>query len=185
MRTWNILAAITASTLFFAGCANKEEPAKQVVAGAEATLAPVRDDASIFAPDQLKDAEAKLAAAKDNITWEKYQNVLDQAPALNASVLAVKEAVVSKQTQVAAATHEWEELNAQVPKMVEAIEKQISNLPKAKREAATASLEEMKATWAEATAAFSAGDPTLAADKGRTVQAKAKEVSAQLGMSPV
>lgn len=185
MRTWNIFAAVTASTLFFAGCASKEEPAKQIVAGAEATLAPMRDDAGIYAPEQLSDAEAKLAAAKDNITWEKYQNVLDQAPALNASVLAVKEAVVSKQTQLAAATHEWEQLNTEVPKMVQAIEQQISNLPKAKREAAKASLEELKATWAEATAAFSAGDPTQAADKGRMVQAKAKEVSQQLGMSPV
>ena len=185
MRTFKILAAVTASTLFFVGCANKEEPAKQIVAGAEATLAPVRNDAAIFAPEQLTDAEAKLAAAKDNITWEKYQDVLDQAPALNASVLAVKEAVVSKQTQIAAATHEWEDLNTQVPKMVEAIEQQIANLPKAKREAATAELESMKAMWSEATAAFSAGDPSQAADKGRMVQAKAKEVSQKLGISPV
>ena len=185
MRTLKILAALTASTLIFVGCASKEEPAKQLVAGAEANLAPVREDAAIYAPEQLTDAEAKLAAAKDNITWEKYQDVLDQAPALNASVVAVREAVVSKQTQLAAATHEWEKLNAEVPKMVEAIEQQISNLPKAKREAAKASLEEIKATWAEATAAFSAGDPTQAADKGRMVQAKAKEVSQQLGMSPV
>ena len=167
------------------GCANKEEPAKQIVAGAEATLAPVRNDAAIFAPEQLKDAEAKLAAAKDNITWEKYQDVLDQAPALNASVVAVKEAVVSKQTQMAAATHEWEKLNAEVPKMVEALEAQVSNLPKAKREAAKVELEAMKAAWAEATAAFSAGDPAQAADKGRQVQAKGKELFQQLGMSPV
>jgi hypothetical protein len=185
MRTFKILAALAASTLLFMGCANKEEPAKQVVAGAETNLAPVREDAAIHAPDQLKDAEAKLAAAKDNITWQKYQDVLDQAPALNASVVAVKEAVVSRQTQLAAATHEWEALNAEVPKMVQAIEQQIPNLPKAKREAAKASLEEIKTTWAEATAAFSAGDPSQAADKGRMVQAKAKEVSAQLGINPV
>ena len=185
MRNLKILAAITASTLVFVGCANKEEPAKQIVAGAEANLAQVREDASIYAPEQLADAEGKLAAAKDNITWEKYQNVLDHAPELNASVVAVKEAVVSKQTQVAAATHEWEQLNAEVPKMVQAIEAQIANLPKAKRAEPAAELEAMKAMWAEATAAFTQGDPTQAADKGRTVQAKAKEVSEKLGMSPV
>jgi chromosome segregation ATPase len=185
MRTFNTLAAVTASTLIFVGCASKEEPAKQIVAGAETNLAQVRDDAAIYAPEQLKDAEAKLAAAKDNITWEKYDDVMHSAGELNASVVAVKEAVVSKQTQMAAATHEWETLNAEVPKMVAAIEQQIANLPKAKREAAKASLEELKATWAEATAAFSAGDPAQAADKGRMVQAKAKEVSQQLGMNPV
>jgi len=180
-----LLTAIAASTVLFVGCANKEEPAKQVVAGAEATLAPVRNDAAIYAPDQLHDAEAKLAAAKDNITWEKYQDVLDQTPALNASVLAVKEAVVSKQTQLAAATHEWEELNTEVPKMVEALEAKVPNLPKTKRQAAKVELEALKAAWAEATAAFSAGDPTQAADKGRQVQAKGKELFEQLGMTPV
>ena len=110
--------------------------------------------------------------------------MLDQAPALNASVVAVKEAVVSKQTQLAAATHEWEELNAEVPKMVEALEAQVSNLPKAKREATKVELEAMKAAWAEATAAFSAGDPTQAADKGRQVQAKGKELFAAVGDEP-
>jgi PBP1b-binding outer membrane lipoprotein LpoB len=180
-----LLLAIAASTLLFTGCASKEEPAKQVVAGAEATLAPVRSDAAIYAPEQLQAAEANLAAAKDNITWEKYDDVIQQAPALNASVVAVKEAVVSKQTQLAAATHEWEELNAEVPKMVEALEKQVSNLPKAKREATKTEVEAMKATWAEATAAFTAGDPTQAADKGRQVLAKGKELFQQLGMSPV
>jgi hypothetical protein len=185
MRSWNLLLAVTASTLFFVGCASKEEPAKQIVAGAEATLAPVREDAAIYAPDQLKVAEDNLARAKENITWEKYQAVLDDAPALNQSVTVLKDAVVSKQTQLAAATHEWEDLNQQVPKIVAALEGQVANLPKAKREATKAELETIKSMWAEATAAFSAGDPTKAADKGRIVQTKGAELMTQLGMSPV
>ena len=185
MRTWNVFLAVAASTLVIAGCSSKEEPAKQIVAGAEANLAPIREDAAIYAPEQLKVAEDNLMKAKENITWEKYQAVLDQAPALNQSVLVTKDAVVSKQTQLAAATHEWEELNQKVPKMVQAIENQAANLPKAKREATTAELESMKSMWAEATAAFSAGDPTQAADKGRMVQAKGAELIEKLGMSPV
>jgi hypothetical protein len=43
----------------------------------------------------------------------------------------------------------------------------------------------MKATWQEAAAAFGAGKPMEAADKGRVVQVKAREVSEQLGISPV
>jgi hypothetical protein len=185
MRSWNVLLAVTASTLLLAGCSSKEEPAKQIVAGAEATLAPVREDAAVYAPDQLKVAEENLAKAKENITWEKYQAVLDDAPALNQSVVVLKDAVVSKQTQLAAATHEWEELNAEVPKMVAAIESQVANLPKAKRDATKTELETMKTMWAEATAAFTAGDPTQAADKGRMAQAKGAELIQQLGMSPV
>lgn len=181
----HIFMALTACTLVLAGCASKEEPAKQVVAGAEANLAPLRDDASIYAPEQLKVAEDNLAAARENITWEKYQDVLDKAPELNQSVTTLKEAVVAKQTQLAAATHEWETLSEEVPKMVQAIENQVGSLPKAKRETARAELETMKTMWSEATAAFAAGDPTQAADKGRMVQAKGKEVIEQLGMSPV
>lgn len=178
---WLTLAA----TLLMAACTSKEEPAKQVVAGAEATLASLRDDAAAYAPEQLKTADEKLAAAKDNLAWEKYKEVLDGASDLNASVIAVKETVVSKQTQMAAATHEWEDLNQRVPKMVDAIEQQVANLPKAKREATKAELESIKTLWAEATAAFSAGDATQAADKGRQVQTKGAALMEQLGMAPV
>jgi hypothetical protein len=44
-------------------------------------------------------------------------------------------------------------------------------------------LESMKSTWAEATAAASAGHTTEAAEKGRTVLAKAEELKASLGMN--
>ena len=42
----------------------------------------------------------------------------------------------------------------------------------------------MKATWAEATAAFSAGDALAATDKARIVQTKAKELQTQLAHDP-
>jgi chromosome segregation ATPase len=181
----HIFLALAACTVVFAGCASKEEPARQIVAGAEANLAPLREDAAIYAPEQLQAAENNLAEARENLTWEKYQDVLDQASGLNQSVTVLKEAVVSKQTQLAAATHEWEALSEEVPKLVQAIESQVGGLPRSKRETAKAELETMKTMWSEATAAFAAGDPTLAADKGRMVQAKGKEVIEQLGMSPV
>jgi hypothetical protein len=51
-------------------------------------------------------------------------------------------------------------------------------------ETAKTELETMKATWAEATAAATAGDTQVAADKGRTVQAKGEELKNQLGLNP-
>ena len=98
-------------------------------------------------------------------------------------MIALNDVIIAKQTQLAAATHEWEELSLEVPKIVQAIENQVGNLKGSKREAAKAELETMKSLWAEASAAFDAGDPTVAADKGRMVQAKAKQVSEQLGMT--
>jgi hypothetical protein len=90
MRNSGILSTL-AVALIVTACASKEDPAKQVVASAEASLAEVRDDATVYAADELKVADDKLAAAKDNITWQKYNDVLHQAPDLNASVTAVKD----------------------------------------------------------------------------------------------
>jgi hypothetical protein len=79
--------------------------------------------------------------------------------------------------------------------MVQAIESRVDTLSGSKKlpsdvnkevfEAAKAALASMKSQWAEASAAFTAGHPTEAADKARLVQAKAEEVAGQLGISPV
>jgi len=184
-----------AAALLITACANKEEPAKQVVAGAETSIAEVREDATIYAPAELKAAEDKLAAAKENITWEKYQDVLDQGPELKASVTTLKDTVISKKTQVAAATHEWTTLTEEVPKVVQALESRVDALSKVRKlppevkketfEAAKTELETLKTTWAQAGAAFNAGQATEAADKGRAVKARAEELLQQLGLSPV
>jgi hypothetical protein len=50
-------------------------------------------------------------------------------------------------------------------------------------EAAKSDLETMKTTWAEASAAYSAGNTMEAADKARMVQAKGEKALDQLGMT--
>ena len=122
------LVAIAATTILFTGCANNEEPARQALASAEASLAEVRVDAAKFAPEELQVAEARLAKAKENLAKEEYKDVLGDATQLTKETATLKEVVVSKQTQVAAATHEWEALSEEVPKMVKAIEFRVDAL---------------------------------------------------------
>jgi len=187
--------AMAATTLLVAGCASKEEPATQAVITAEASLAEVRVDAAKYAPEELKVAEAKLAKLRTELANDDFKDVLSGSSQLTQEVATLKEVVVSKQTQDAAATHEWESLSSEVPKMVEAIESRVDTLSESRKlpaevnkesfEAAKVALESMKTTWAEASAAFDAGNATEAADKGRLVQAKAAEVAGQLGISPV
>jgi hypothetical protein len=193
MRLSNSLVAIAATTILFTGCANNEEPARQALASAEASLAEVRVDAAKFAPEELQVAEARLAKARGNLAKEEYKDVLGDATQLTKETATLKEVVVSKQTQAAAATHEWESLSEEVPRMVKAIEFRVealsgSKLPKDLNketfEAAKATLQSMKSMWAEAGAAFNAGNAVAAADKGRLVQSKGEEVAGQLGMSP-
>ena len=193
MRT-SILAAIVAGTLLGSGCANNEEPARQALASAEASLAEVRVDAAKYAPEELQQVESRLARAKDDLAKEEYKDVLGGATQLTKETATLKEVVVSKQTQAVAATHEWEALSEEVPKMVQAIESRVDSLSGTKLpkdldkesvESAKAALESMKSLWAEASAAYEAGNAILAADKARMVQAKGEEVIDQLGMSPV
>lgn len=184
MRFPTLILALGASVLIATGCARDKEPAQNAVTTAETALAQIRPQAQQFAPEHLQTVEAELATMKENLAREKYRAVLDDAKTFNADVNALNDAVVSKQTQIAAATHEWEQLSEEVPQSLQAIEAQIGNMKGKKAESAKTELESMKAMWQEAAAAFTAGDAASATDKGRAVQAKAKEVREQLGMTP-
>jgi hypothetical protein len=181
-----------AAALIISACGNKE-PATNAVAQAEAALSGIRDEASKHASTELQAAEATLAKMKDDLANEDYRAVVQGVPPFNAQIKTLQETMVTNQTLAAAAQNEWDTLNAEVPKTVEAIQVRVdalsgSKLPKEITketfETAKTELETMKATWAEATAAAGAGDTQLAADKGRTVQAKGEELKNQLGLNP-
>ncbi len=192
MRLSHVLMTVVATALVSAGCAGKKEPATNAVQSAETALAEIRMDAVKYAPTELQTAEASLAAQKQRLANEKYQDVIEAQPKFAAEVSSLREIVISKQTQLAAATLEWQRLSKEVPSMIMSIENQVAALTgkrlpqdvtKDEFESAKQSLATMKSTWAEATAAFDAGNAAEAADKGRVVEAKGDEIGAQLGMS--
>jgi hypothetical protein len=181
-----------AAALIITACGNKE-PATNAVAQADAALSGIRDDAAKHASKELQAAEATLAKMKEDLAKEDYRAVVAGVPPFNAQIKTLQETLVTNQTLAAAAQNEWDTLNAEVPKTVEAIQVRVdalsgSKLPKEITketfETAKTELETMKATWAEATAAATAGDTQVAADKGRTVQAKGEELKNQLGLNP-
>lgn len=183
--------AVAVTAFGIVGCASKQEPAENLVQSAESALAEIRADAAKYAPDQLQKAEALLATAKERLAKEKYQEVLEGGNALATEVNALKEVVISKQTQLAAATLEWERLKKSVPPLLSSIENQLASLKgrklppevtKQSFDSAKTELETMKSAWSEATAAADAGDAAVAADKGRAVEAKAHEIGPKLGM---
>ena len=194
MKFTNLLMALTASAMLMTGCMSQKDPAANAVTQAEAAVAELRVDGAKFAPDELKTTEATLAKMKANLAKQDYKDVVADVPQFNKEVATLKETLVGRQTQVIAATREWESLNAEVPKAVEEIQVRVDSLassPKLPKEvdkhefeAAKASLETMKTDWAAATAAFSEGNATEAADKARSVQGKVDEVKDQLAMNP-
>jgi PBP1b-binding outer membrane lipoprotein LpoB len=193
MQPTKLLLALTASTLLITGCTNQKTPATSAVSQAETAVNEIKFEAEKFAPTELKTTEATLAKLKADLASEDYKGVIAGVPQFNKDIAALKEIVVAKQTQEVAATQQWEALNAEVPKLVDALQARVDTLSKSPLpkgvtketfEAAKISLESLKATWAEATAAFSEGKAMEATDKARLVQTKGKELETQLAMTP-
>jgi hypothetical protein len=190
MKAYQALLPLAAA-MMIAGCGSRST-AQNVVGQADGAVSKIREEAATIAPTELKAAESTLAHMKQNFDSRDYKVVVADVPKFNAQLKTLEDAMASKQTVAAAATQEWATINATVPKAVEEIQARVDSLkpnalPKdvTKEELATAKtdLETMKATWAEATAAATAGNPVEAADKGRIVQAKVEELKGTLGMN--
>jgi predicted nucleic acid-binding Zn-ribbon protein len=180
-----------AAAMMIAGCGSRTT-AQSVVGQAEGQVANVQQEAEVTAPAELKTVQGTLAHMKQGFDDRDYKLVVNDVPQFNAQMKTLKDAMAAKQGEAATAMQEWSTLNNEVPKAVEEIQARVDSLkpnalPKdvTKEELATAKtdLETMKATWAEATAAASAGNTVEAANKGRTVQAKANELKSTLGMN--
>ena len=189
MKIYQALLPLAAA-MMIAGCGNRGA-AQNVVGQADGAVSKVRAEAAPIAPDELKAAEATLAHMKQSFDSHEYKAVVADVPKFNEQMKTLEGAIESKQTVVAAATQEWSTLNAEVPKSVEAIQARVDSLKpgalpkevtKESLETAKTELETLKATWAEATAAASAGNTVEATDKGRIVQAKTEELKNKLGM---
>jgi hypothetical protein len=192
MRSNGALLGFCVLAVALSGCTSKEEPAKQAIATIETNLSQVKADAAKYAPDALQAAEGKIARMKSQLADHKYTEVLAQAQPVNAEVVALHDAIVSKQTQEAAIAREWDELKEEIPKTIAAIQARVDGLRGAKLpkevtkesyETAKTQLQSMRSMWAEAMTAFEAGKTTEAADKARQVQTTGKQVAEQLAMA--
>ena len=186
MKLYQALLPLAAA-MALAGCQGRGT-AEGVIGQAEGVISQVKDQAAVSAPNELKQAEATLAHMKQNYEEREYQAVIDEVPQFNAQIEAMKTTATANN----AAAAEWNSLNTEVPKVIEEIQARVDSikpnaLPKdvTKEELDTAKteLETMKSTWAEATAAATAGKAMEATGKARVVQAKAEELKNTLGMN--
>jgi hypothetical protein len=194
MKFRYVLPALAAVAMLASGCAQQRGPANKALESVENSLKDVRDDAARYAPEGLKSVDAQLANLKKSYEDKQYDNVLAGAPALQKAVDSLAAAVNSGKAQaraaVAAAKTEWEGLNTEVPKMVDAIQARVDELSKKKRlpfgvskdefEGAKSGLESMKTMWADAKSEYAKGDAVEAATKAKTVKGMAQEVKEKL-----
>jgi hypothetical protein len=190
-----LLAAFVAALVM--SCANQKAPAEQAIAGAETSLAAVRDAAQKYAPDQLQAVEDQLKGLKDSLAKGDYRGVLTGAPTVNSAITSLKEAAETKKAEaeaaLARAKDAWGPASADVPKMVEALAKRVETLSKSHRlpkgvtkeglASAKSGLDALKSQWGEATSAAASGDYTTAMNKAEALRTKAAEMMKSLGMS--
>ena len=186
--TPKLAAAIAASALLVA-CNTDKVPADTAIKGAETAIAAAKPEAQKYVPDQLKSAEGALQAAKDQFAKGEYKVALTAATELGTKAKELAAAAAAKKDEL---TKSWNDLAADVPKLVDAVQGKIDQLGKlkklpkeidaAKLTTAKDSLAAAKASWQEATAAFGSGNIQDALAKGKTVKEKVAEVAALLGL---
>jgi hypothetical protein len=187
MKFRYVLPALAAVAMLASGCAQQRGPANKALDSVENSLKDIRDDAAKYAPDGLKSVEAQLKNLKQSYDDKHYDNVLAGTPSLQKAVDSGK---AQARSAAAAAKTEWEGLNAEVPKMVDAIQARVDELSKKKRlpfgvskdefEGAKSGLESMKTMWADAKSEFNKGDAVEATSKAKTVKGMAQEVKEKL-----
>jgi cytochrome c556 len=199
MRLTSIPAAVAAIVVLLAGsltaCTSQKEPAERAVAKVETSLTELRADAEQYAAEELKDVEKSVARLKKKLAEKDYSGALQGAPAVGSSVASLRSTVERRKADaeelLAAAQQEWTELNASVPQLVDTLQKRVDSLTRSRRlpqgldkagfEAAKAEFENVKSSWAEATAEFSAGMPADAVRRARAAKAKGEWLVQKFG----
>ena len=192
--TW-LLAATMAVLLV--GCANNKGPAQQAIAGAESTLAAVRDAAQKYAPDQLQTVDAQLAQVKEQFNRGDYKSVMANIPALNSAIASLKDTASAKQAEaeqaMVKAKDAWGGVSTDLPKMVSAIQSRVDVLSKSHHlpkgvtkeslDQAKSGLDAMKSAWSDAQSAASGGDYTTAMSKAQAAKDQGEQIMHSLGMA--
>ena len=196
MKKYSVFLLAAVAAVLLSGCNTQKGPAEQAVAGAQAALEAVRDDAQKYAPEQLGGVEAKLSDMKGSFEKGDYAGVLAAAPGMTAAISSMKDAAVAKKNEAVAALakakDDWGPASTAVPKMVDDLAKRVETLSKSKKlpkgvtkeavAAAKTGLDSLKSTWADASNAASSGDFTTAMAKADAVKSKAAEMMKSLGM---
>ncbi|HTU64758.1 MAG TPA: hypothetical protein VMF52_02305 [Steroidobacteraceae bacterium] len=180
-----------AAAMLMAACTGKGT-AQSVIAQADGAVDEVKEGAAMYAPEELKAAQATLTHMHTSFESKDYDLVTADVPKFNEQIKALNDAVAQKTAETTTATAEWNTLNESVPKAVEEIQAKVDSLKpnalpkdvtKEELETAKTDLETAKATWAEATQLANGGKAVEATEKAKVVQAKVEELKNSLGMN--
>lgn len=197
MKKLSVWLLTSLVAVLIVGCAGQKAPAEAAIAAAESAIAPIRDAAHTYVPDQMQAVDAQLNSLKDSLAKGDYAAVIAGAPALNTAISSLKDAAAAKQADaeaaIAKAKDAWTGMSTDVPKMVDAIQSRVDvlskshHLPKGVTKdslaAAKSGLDAMKTGWSDASSAATSGDFTTAMSKAQAVKDQATQIMQSLGMT--
>jgi hypothetical protein len=174
--------------MMFAACSGQKGAAETAVKAAEDLFNSSKPEAARYLPVQAQTMENALAAMKDKLTAGDYKTVIADATAFTMQAKGLSDAAKAKKEELTAT---WTDLNAVLPKMIEAIQSQVDNpgskkapvnLTKENREEVMSALSVSKQDWTRAQESYTAGNLLEAVSIANSVKMNAIKASEILGL---
>jgi hypothetical protein len=118
LTPWFVRSVVVLAGLVLAACASEQGPAEQALKAVENAVNSAAAEAMKDVPDQVKTVQDQLKSLKDTFAKGDYKAVLSGASDLTAKAKALSAAAAAKKAEL---TKTWEDVNAGLPKVVEAI----------------------------------------------------------------
>jgi HAMP domain-containing protein len=193
MPTRNILKylALCSAAVLIIACANQMEPAKNALDNIDATLTAASADAQKYIPDQLANAQSKVAVLTASFDKKDYAAVVAGAPAVLAEVNALAGAAAAKKDEILKALgKEWTGLASSIPQLVTAVQTRIDALSKARHvpknvdlTTARSGLTDATSAWEKAQTAFKTGNASDAVTAAKDAKGKLEAAAAALKLT--
>lgn len=181
---------VTLLAVLLIACSRDKEPAEAAIKQAAQAVEQIRAEASRYAPDQLKQLEGALKAAQDSFANKDYTAALAAAAPLAAKAQEVAKAAADKKAEL---TKAWDDLNASIPALADAIKGRIDGLAhtkklppgldKEKLAALSAGFDDASKQLQVAKDAAAAGDLAKAIETGKSIKDKLAEMATSLGVT--
>ncbi len=185
------VAALTAGLMGLAGCASQKEPAEQAMAAIEKSLEGSGAMLQKYLPERYEEINAKVVALREDLTQEKFGDVVSGAPAV---ADALRRAVADGQIRKAQVKVEmetaWDDLVKTMPAMVTDVDKKISSqggrppkgMDRDAYKALVAGYDAARASWSKAAESIDASNFESTVATAREARTAIADVMDKLGM---
>jgi len=182
-----IFCALLGIALIVIGCGNAQKEATEAaINAAQAAINAVQAQAEKYVPDQLQAAQTALQTAKDALAKGDYQAALSAAQDAASKAKDLAAAAAAKKEEW---TKDWADMSSTMPKSLDEIKNKLNayshgahmpaGMDKGKLADAKTQYEQLKQSWADASAAATQGnlgDAMQKVSSMKDVLAKLKEM---------